>query len=251
MCSDYYLRGEYYMNETGEIQYIKLLKSGLIGNTYSFEFNSFLGRQAQIVMKYEVLKQIIMPEITLSDFINSVINRYMLQIIEEIIEAKAEIDKTQDDEGWKDALLEELIDICMYAVSMDYLVELNLKSLDEHYDIHKKIGFTHFPSRSFQFKERAYLTLFNATEQVIRTRINFPERKWHKDFEPVSTATTVLNLYNMRSFIADIVVEVIKLCLDLTEGDYVKINSVMNKKQNFIKDLPVHEHLLVHQKDKE
>ena len=170
------------------------------GFIYSFKLRDFIEKQGKIADKY-------MDKLS-NNTDMEIIDKYILQILEEVWEAK-----TAKSHG---EFVDEILDVAMYTGSFysvfNKLSESDLESVDE------RIYFT--------VSERSINTI---SDDLINLRRLYPERKWHKNEKiPVGK--------NERFEISKkILLSILETCIIIaTDYDEEEANEYLSIKQDYI-----------------
>lgn len=175
-------------------------------NSYTFNLKDFLEIQKKIYDNY-------LPEV---DFMQN-INNYFLHIMEEVYEFNTAPNV--------DEKIGECIDVLMYLGST-----LNCFNDSNYINIL-------FNCESMDIKVKSNIVnLDNIIFKLLDLRRIFPERKWHKPFDPNSID------YDERAskvsmYFIDMISMCIKKLLYLTGNDVDIINEKLNEKEEFIINL--------------
>jgi len=177
--------------------------------TVRMDMKEFVARQKVIYDKY-------IDNLSKSSHID-LIDKYILQIIEEVEEARAETGK-----GREDFLHEELIDIAMYCGS-------TLFAIHYKYVVNDNVIFSIAKNDIIDINN----LLESITNRIIKERRNFPERKWHKKYD-----SSLINNDRIGSFTDCLMLIIFDIfSYLLSECTYEEINIILNKKQRFITEL--------------
>lgn len=161
-------------------------------NIYQINFEEFIHNQESIQRKYK-------DKLESTNNIYEVIDKYILQVLEEIWEAQTA--KTDEDRIY------EIIDAMMYVGSLySYMND----ALDPNNSITQKIIFVS--------NGKSYNDLEKVKNDIISIRRLFPERKWHKNEK------SALSNKSRFKISSDILMDLIKnLILMIIDPESLKI----------------------------
>lgn len=149
------------------------------------------------------------------------INNYTLHIIEELYES--EIAETPEER------LEETIDVLMYVMS-----SISAYELDPNFEPPIRLADMYILGSELLGNVPTTHDIINKLMEIRRM---YPERKWHKPFDPKDINYFVRSKETIYAYmeIAEMVVKRLYIGFKMSDTEY--INSKLNEKQGFISNL--------------
>ena len=149
------------------------------------------------------------------------INNYTLHIIEELYES--EIAETPEER------LEETIDVLMYVMS-----SISAYELDPNFEPPIRLADMYILGSELLGDVPTTHDIINKLMEIRRM---YPERKWHKPFDPKDINYFVRSKETIYAYmeIAEMVVKRLYIGFKMSDTEY--INSKLNEKQGFISNL--------------
>ena len=202
----------------------------------TFNLESFMSIQKKICMRYEEDKNsILLTNISVVDFISKY-DKYILQAIEEVIEADIEI---RNDNPSRIKFIEEVIDVMMYVGSANSIIQTNLEHLTkewkhkENWKASTEIKLkSQYDPRNIYDDSKFLLELINL---MVKQRMQFPERKWHKPHPPLKKPALIDRLCSVYELNLQIFETILLYLMRISNSTDISINTmIMNKQEKVI-----------------
>lgn len=195
----------------------------------SFDASTFFFFQSTIALRYEDEPDLDIRRIGQKAFVDKY-DKYILHAIEEIVEA---VDSLRANRP-TDESVEELVDIAMYIGSAQMLVsKARSLSFGESFT-EPSFAFSKISVPSVGVDEIMIRVLAN----LVRQRMLFPQRKWHKPYTDLTQPQLRSALNDMTRLNRECIADVMQIILSLGASQD-EVNRIINAKQDFIVGLPM------------